>query len=72
MNNEDIDWEKHGEYVDDTPETDDGVERWVCNYCEKDFPLDLNTDILPHLQEDHGDILEAIDDKLAKGEILDD
>ena len=67
MKDEDIDWEKHGEY-----EYYDGVDRWVCNYCEKDFPLDLNTDILPHLQEDHGDILEAIDDKLAKGEILDD
>ena len=72
MNDKDIDWEKHGEYVSNTPGTNDGVNRWVCNHCGKDFPLDLSTDIFPHLQEDHEDVFDAIDDQIAKGERLDD
>ena len=49
---------EHGEFIYDTPETQDGVDRWVCNYCGEDLPLDLNTDILPHLQDNHEDIDE--------------
>tara|TARA_B110000495_G_scaffold61910_1_gene52594 strand:+ start:280 stop:432 length:153 start_codon:yes stop_codon:yes gene_type:complete len=42
-------WEDNGFFSKDY----DGIDRWVCNHCGKDFPLDLNTDILPHLAEDH-------------------
>ena len=72
MKDEDIDYENHGRFVGNTPGTRDRVERWVCKYCKMDFPLDASTDIIPHLQEDHEDVFDAIEDKLAKGEILDD
>jgi hypothetical protein len=49
IESEKIDVEDHGDFL--TDEYD--VDRWVCNHCGKDFPLDLNTDILPHLQEEH-------------------
>ena len=41
-------WEEYGQY-----QRIDDVDRWVCDQCGNDFPLDLNTDILPHLEEQH-------------------
>jgi hypothetical protein len=52
-----IDIEKHGEFVDNTPETQDGVERWVCDHCGDDIPLDKG-DIIEHLEDYHEDELK--------------
>ena len=45
---------EHGVFVDNTPGTQDGVDRWVCNHCGDDLPLDQG-DIIEHLEDYHQD-----------------
>ena len=50
-----IDYEEHGIF-----QTDDcDIDRWVCNHCGDDLPLDQG-DIIEHLEDYHEDELNNL------------